>query len=345
MPARRPEAPTRHDPTSAGRAAAEVPTEVVMSVSKRTVGTRCGARGRLRHHPARRRASRGRVLLARGEGGDRGPARRDGRRRDRGGLPHLVARRVRVGARGRRDGEARPGVRALARDPGGGRSHLGGDRAARARRASTCSCRARRSTWRTSCGAARTRSSRWRGSRSSARAASPTDVEFSCMDATRSDPEFVARVVRVAIAAGATTINLPDTVGCARPGSGRRHVPRRVRTRARAGLGRGELPRPGRPGHGDGELAGRDRRGRAPGGAGRERAGRAGGQHAVRGGADGAARARRRAGRRDGRRHARDLRGVAGGRAALRASPSRRTRRSSGATRSATRPASTRTAC
>src|SRR5262249_51160263 len=37
------------------------------------------------------------------------------------------------------------------------------------------------------------------------------------MDATRSDPEFVARVVRVAIAAGATTINLPDTVGCARP--------------------------------------------------------------------------------------------------------------------------------
>jgi len=43
------------------------------------------------------------------------------------------------------------------------------------------------------------------------------DVEFSCMDATRSDPDFVARVVRVAIAAGATTINLPDTVGCARP--------------------------------------------------------------------------------------------------------------------------------
>lgn len=43
------------------------------------------------------------------------------------------------------------------------------------------------------------------------------NVEFSCMDATRSDPEFVARVVRAAIAAGATTINLPDTVGWARP--------------------------------------------------------------------------------------------------------------------------------
>jgi 2-isopropylmalate synthase len=43
------------------------------------------------------------------------------------------------------------------------------------------------------------------------------NVEFSCMDATRSNPEFVARVVRAAIAEGATTINLPDTVGCARP--------------------------------------------------------------------------------------------------------------------------------
>ena len=43
------------------------------------------------------------------------------------------------------------------------------------------------------------------------------DVEFSCMDATRSEPELIARLVGVAIAAGATTINLPDTVGCARP--------------------------------------------------------------------------------------------------------------------------------
>ncbi len=39
------------------------------------------------------------------------------------------------------------------------------------------------------------------------------DVEFSCEDATRSDPEFMAEVVRTAIAAGATTINIPDTVG------------------------------------------------------------------------------------------------------------------------------------
>ncbi|MCZ6783710.1 MAG: 2-isopropylmalate synthase [Proteobacteria bacterium] len=39
------------------------------------------------------------------------------------------------------------------------------------------------------------------------------DVEFSPMDATRADPEFLAEVVRTALAAGATTINIPDTVG------------------------------------------------------------------------------------------------------------------------------------
>ena len=43
------------------------------------------------------------------------------------------------------------------------------------------------------------------------------EVEFSCEDATRSDPVFVAEVCRVAIEAGATTINLPDTVGYAVP--------------------------------------------------------------------------------------------------------------------------------
>jgi 2-isopropylmalate synthase len=43
------------------------------------------------------------------------------------------------------------------------------------------------------------------------------EVEFSCEDATRSDPAFVARVCRVVIEAGATVINLPDTVGYALP--------------------------------------------------------------------------------------------------------------------------------
>jgi 2-isopropylmalate synthase len=40
-----------------------------------------------------------------------------------------------------------------------------------------------------------------------------SDVEFSCEDATRSDVEFMAEVVRTAIHAGATTVNIPDTVG------------------------------------------------------------------------------------------------------------------------------------
>jgi 2-isopropylmalate synthase len=43
------------------------------------------------------------------------------------------------------------------------------------------------------------------------------DVEFSPMDATRADPTFVAAVVETALAAGATTINIPDTVGFVLP--------------------------------------------------------------------------------------------------------------------------------
>jgi len=55
---------------------------------------------------------------------------------------------------------------------------------------------------------------RWAVSYASALA---DEVEFSAEDATRSDPEFLARVVREAIRAGATTINLPDTVGYSLP--------------------------------------------------------------------------------------------------------------------------------
>ena len=43
------------------------------------------------------------------------------------------------------------------------------------------------------------------------------DVEFSAEDATRSDIDFLCRVVETAIEAGATTINLPDTVGYCTP--------------------------------------------------------------------------------------------------------------------------------
>ena len=43
------------------------------------------------------------------------------------------------------------------------------------------------------------------------------DVEFSAEDATRTNLDFLCRVVEMAINAGATTVNLPDTVGYCTP--------------------------------------------------------------------------------------------------------------------------------
>jgi 2-isopropylmalate synthase len=43
------------------------------------------------------------------------------------------------------------------------------------------------------------------------------DVEFSPMDASRSDPSFLYEVIEAVIAAGAATVNIPDTVGYAVP--------------------------------------------------------------------------------------------------------------------------------
>jgi 2-isopropylmalate synthase len=43
------------------------------------------------------------------------------------------------------------------------------------------------------------------------------DVEFSTEDGTRSDPEFLLKMITVAVQAGATTINIADTVGYTSP--------------------------------------------------------------------------------------------------------------------------------
>jgi 2-isopropylmalate synthase len=43
------------------------------------------------------------------------------------------------------------------------------------------------------------------------------DIEFSPEDASRTEPDFLAEVVEKAIGAGATTVNIPDTVGYAVP--------------------------------------------------------------------------------------------------------------------------------
>jgi 2-isopropylmalate synthase len=56
------------------------------------------------------------------------------------------------------------------------------------------------------------------------------DVQFSAEDATRSDPASSGRSIEAVIQSGATTINLPDTVGYSTPDEiaefFRRHRPR-----------------------------------------------------------------------------------------------------------------------
>src|SRR5688500_2682788 len=52
------------------------------------------------------------------------------------------------------------------------------------------------------------------------------DVEFSPMDATRADLEFTAEVVAAAIEEGASTINIPDTVGYTMPDEFRAYLGR-----------------------------------------------------------------------------------------------------------------------
>lgn len=43
------------------------------------------------------------------------------------------------------------------------------------------------------------------------------DVEFSAMDASRTEPEYIYQILQAVIEAGATTVNIPDTVGYAVP--------------------------------------------------------------------------------------------------------------------------------
>ena len=44
------------------------------------------------------------------------------------------------------------------------------------------------------------------------------DIEFSPMDASRTEPEYIYKILEAVIDAGATTLNIPDTVGYAVPG-------------------------------------------------------------------------------------------------------------------------------
>ncbi len=70
------------------------------------------------------------------------------------------------------------------------------------------------------------------------------DVEWSAEDGTRTEHDFLVRCVEAAIKAGATTINIPDTVGYTTPEEYRGLVPHGARARAecRQGGVLGALP-------------------------------------------------------------------------------------------------------
>ena len=116
------------------------------------------------------------------------------------------------------------------------------------------------------------------------------DVEFSPEDASRSEPDFLCRVLEAAIKEGATTINIPDTVGYAVPeqfGELIKKLRERIPEFRQSGL---ERALPQRPRHGGGEFARRGaHRRRAPDRMHDERPGRARRQHLVGGGGHGLA--------------------------------------------------------
>lgn len=56
------------------------------------------------------------------------------------------------------------------------------------------------------------------------------NIEFSCEDASRSEIEFLCRIIEAVIDAGATTINLPDTVGYGEPGQYGAEIGRLIQT-------------------------------------------------------------------------------------------------------------------
>ena len=122
------------------------------------------------------------------------------------------------------------------------------------------------------------------------------DVEFSPEDGSRSDVEFMAEVVQVAIDEGATTINIPDTVGYTMPHEYARDLRAsctgwcpELKRRRRLG------PLPRRPRAGGRQLVRRPAGRRAPGRVRGERHRRARRQRLARGDRDAAAHARARA--------------------------------------------------
>ena len=119
------------------------------------------------------------------------------------------------------------------------------------------------------------------------------DVEFSPEDACRSEMPFLIEILAAVIEAGATTLNIPDTVGYVLP----YEYGQIIATLKSEGAGHRQVHHqhalPQRPGHGGGELAGgrpqrgpagrvHDQRPRRAGGQRRAGRGRHGDSHAGR---------------------------------------------------------------
>ena len=176
-----------------------------------------GPRRHLRHHLARRRAMPRRHHDLRGEARGRRAARRDGRRYHRGRLSHRLPGRFRQRPGDRAPGEELGDLRACARaNPRTSTS---------APRPSSPRAQGRIHTfigtsplhrkYQMSIDEAEVLS---RVTASVTRARGYTDnVEWSAMDATRTEHDFLCACVEAAIKAGATTVNIPDTVGYATP--------------------------------------------------------------------------------------------------------------------------------
>ena len=88
------------------------------------------------------------------------------------------------------------------------------------------------------------------------------NVQWSPMDATRTEFDYLCRtVIEIAIKAGATTINIPDTVGYTAPRESADLIAMLIAKGS--GCGRSDLrhPLPQRSRHGDGQQPGRGRGG------------------------------------------------------------------------------------
>ena len=288
------------------------------------------------------------ALAPRRKGRDRRAARAARRRRDRGGLRGLVARRLRGRPRRRPGGSPRHGRVALPRQA---RDDIDAAAAALARRAAlrihVFLATSAAPHGEEAPPASPTRSSSRRRRRRRPRVRVADEVEFSCEDATRSDPGLRRR---------------PSAAPPSRPARRPINLPTRSATRcpreyaAFFGYVRDACPALADVTlsahcHDDlglavaNSLAGARRRRRA-GRVHGQRHRRARGQRRARGGRDGASRPRRRPARRHtGVDIARDRPRLAARRAPDGLPRAAATRRSSARTRSPTRPASTRTGC